>query len=679
MDKRRFGKQQRAALWLIQGGKCALCGAELEPGWHADHKRAWSRGGVTDVVNGQALCPTCNLKKGIRIVASARKKMLVGGIELDVRLWQESAYLRYVAESKTNWMLYATPGAGKTQWALMVARMLLKAGVIERVVVVSPTRFIRRQWTKRPRNGPVLVKLQLLGNNGDELMALENHADFEGCSLTYAQIFANPEIHRAACDRYKTLVIFDEVHHAGEKEAWGVALEQAFGLAVRRIGLTGTPWRKPKAGKIPTASYSTDDKLVPDFSFTYGQAVAAGDCRPVEFPSYDGQVTYVEKTDSCVPMREQEVYRLGDAEDDDSPLLKDILRPDGLWMRSIFQKADERLRGVVAGDDGEGAIPDAKGVVFVHSRDEARAFWPFMKAISKGPVAFIISDPDPDRNEPDPQKELEAFKHDHRRWALVVDMVSEGVDIPSLYVGVYASRKKTPLRFLQMVGRFVRMRDPGELPLRKEGKDWRAVVFLPAVKSLMQMAVNVEDELLHAWDEEDEEQRKKRKKREHDEDEILREIETSPAELKQIIFGREAFEEREIIAAVAVCEEFGIPTHYAINMLKVERARGVRGGVVEPIVEAALSRPEKTSEPLSTQDEWEMLKKMVKDEIGKTAAYLGTPAELGDNIAKINTFLMARYGGKRRDLWSLAELRDARQYVRDIRGKATAGGSDEPA
>ena len=35
-------------------------------------------------------------------------------------------------------------------------------------------------------------------------------------------------------------------------------------------------------------------------------------------------------------------------------------------------------------------------------------------------------------------------------------MVSEGVDIPRLRVGVYATAAKTPLVFRQIVGRFVR-------------------------------------------------------------------------------------------------------------------------------------------------------------------------------------------------------------------------------
>jgi 5-methylcytosine-specific restriction endonuclease McrA len=61
---RRFNRRQHIVLYLASDGYCEMCGKELKPSWHADHIEPWSRGGSTDVVNGQALCPTCNLKKG---------------------------------------------------------------------------------------------------------------------------------------------------------------------------------------------------------------------------------------------------------------------------------------------------------------------------------------------------------------------------------------------------------------------------------------------------------------------------------------------------------------------------------------------------------------------------------------------------------------------------------------
>lgn len=61
---RRFNSKQRVALFIRSQGKCAKCGRRLVIGWHADHKRPFCKNGETDTLNGQALCPSCNQKKG---------------------------------------------------------------------------------------------------------------------------------------------------------------------------------------------------------------------------------------------------------------------------------------------------------------------------------------------------------------------------------------------------------------------------------------------------------------------------------------------------------------------------------------------------------------------------------------------------------------------------------------
>jgi len=65
---------------------------------------------------------------------------------------------------------------------------------------------------------------------------------------------------------------------------------------------------------------------------------------------------------------------------------------------------------------------------------------------------------------------------------VAVRMVSEGVDVPRLAVGVYATSASTPLFFAQAVGRFVRSRRPGET----------ASVFLPSVPVLLGLASELE-------------------------------------------------------------------------------------------------------------------------------------------------------------------------------------------
>jgi len=62
--KRLFNKKQKLALELYANGKCSICGCVLPHNFHADHIKPYSKNGKTDVINGQALCPICNLEKG---------------------------------------------------------------------------------------------------------------------------------------------------------------------------------------------------------------------------------------------------------------------------------------------------------------------------------------------------------------------------------------------------------------------------------------------------------------------------------------------------------------------------------------------------------------------------------------------------------------------------------------
>ena len=75
MSVRFFSRKQKAALLKVAGYRCEKCGIPLAS-FHADHKRPYSKGGATDVRNGQALCPSCNRKKG---TTDDTAKMAKGG------------------------------------------------------------------------------------------------------------------------------------------------------------------------------------------------------------------------------------------------------------------------------------------------------------------------------------------------------------------------------------------------------------------------------------------------------------------------------------------------------------------------------------------------------------------------------------------------------------------------
>ena len=66
--RRSFNSEEREAIYIVSGGRCQnpKCGVVLDDGWEPDHIIPFSKGGVTDVTNGQALCVSCNRKKGAK-------------------------------------------------------------------------------------------------------------------------------------------------------------------------------------------------------------------------------------------------------------------------------------------------------------------------------------------------------------------------------------------------------------------------------------------------------------------------------------------------------------------------------------------------------------------------------------------------------------------------------------
>jgi superfamily II DNA or RNA helicase len=264
-------------LYLAADGKCTSCGIRLEPGWHADHVQPWSAHGATDVINGQALCPSCNLAKG--------SKVTYPNYPLPLREWQEDALVAFV-DHGGDFLVMACPGAGKTTFALAAARKLIDAN-FQQVIVVVPTSHLRSQWASAAQSFG--IDLDYAFTNGNTVLA----NDYQGAAVTYAMVAREPSLWRKIAASKPTLVILDEIHHAGEDEhlTWGPALREAFGSARRRLLLSGTPVRTD-GRPIPFVEYVGG---LPQYGFKYeyGDALrqeGGGVVRPLEFLALDGQV-----------------------------------------------------------------------------------------------------------------------------------------------------------------------------------------------------------------------------------------------------------------------------------------------------------------------------------------------------------------------------------------------------
>ncbi|GAA5157916.1 DEAD/DEAH box helicase [Ornithinimicrobium tianjinense] len=386
-----------------------------------------------------------------------------------LRAWQAAALERYLTERPRDFLAVATPGAGKTTFALRVATELLDRGEVSRITIVAPTEHLKVQWAEAAARVGIRIDPGFTNAQG-------RHArDFDGIAVTYAGVASKPLLHRARTEAARSLVILDEVHHGGDALSWGDAVREAFEPATRRLALTGTPFRSDTAA-IPFVRYEMDHEGVlrsaADFTYGYADALRDGVVRPVIFLSYGGTMRWRTK------VGDELEARLGDAitKDLTKQAWRTALDPAGEWVPSVLRAADKRLTEV------RRHVEDAGGLVIASDKTAARAYARQLRGITGEAPTVVLSD------DAGASAKIEEYAAGSSRWMVAVRMVSEGVDVPRLCVGVYATSTSTPLFFAQAVGRFVRARRRGET----------ASVFLPNVPLLLGHAGSMEVERDHA-------------------------------------------------------------------------------------------------------------------------------------------------------------------------------------
>lgn len=387
-----------------------------------------------------------------------------------LRQWQQEALDVYIQRRPKDFMAVATPGAGKTTFALRVAKLLVESGEVTRIYLVVPTEHLKRQWADAAARVGLSIDPNFKNSDG------RHGSQYVGVAVTYAQVANKPALHRNKTEAGRTLVIFDEIHHAGDSLSWGDGVREAFEPAVRRLALTGTPFRSDTS-PIPFVTYAEGPDGVPrskaDYSYGYGPALKDLVVRPVVFMAYSGNMRW--RTSSGEEMEAQ----LGGAATKDitQHAWRTALNPDGEWIPAVLSAAHQRLMKV------RDRIHDAGGLVIATDHEAARAYAAQLDRITGQSTTVVLSD---DR---DASRKIERFSEDGSKyWMVAVRMVSEGVDVPRLCVGVYATSTSTPLFFAQAVGRFVRLRKKAEV----------ASVFLPSVPVLTDLANAMEAERDHA-------------------------------------------------------------------------------------------------------------------------------------------------------------------------------------
>ena len=352
---------------------------------------------------------------------------------LRLRPWQRAAFDKFTAleGDNANFLAVATPGAGKTTFALACARWAL-AAERRRVVVVAPTSHLKVQWSLAAHRLGLELDPQWTPAGGIA-------KDVHGIVTTFQQVATGntANVLKGIC--HDSFVILDELHHAGDEKAWGDAVRLAFSTAHRRLCLSGTPFRSDTAA-IPFVRYD-DGQAFADYEYGYGDALRDGGVvRPVYFPRVDGNMEWSAPDGSVLSASFQDELN----RDQVGHRLRAALSLEGEWLPHVLEQGHERLMHI------RESHPQAGGLVIAMDQEHAAAIARLIRTRFATPADVVVSD------DPGASKKITAFADSDAPWLVAVRMVSEGVDIPRLRVGVYASTVSTELFFRQAVGRFVR-------------------------------------------------------------------------------------------------------------------------------------------------------------------------------------------------------------------------------
>ena len=496
-DKRNFNQSQRRELFLKADGKCQICSCDITlDNFHADHKIPFCEGGKTELNNGQALCPQCNLKKASLFNIDVSHYMEPGK---SLRDWQAEflprcyrSMVQQIGKPQDEikaFMLHAFPGSGKTKAALILGALLKEQGFIEKIIVNVPSLFLKDQMEKEAR------KIGLMLNKKRPFVE-----GFDGLVTTYASIgykskdtdsLINAQIINDICKRSKVLVIADECHHLSQEKRWGEAFELAYGNSVARLMTSGTPFRTDR-GRLPWVRYSNNELDLSQphaYSYPYGitkwntKYCALGDqvVRDVVIRSWNSDVNFTLKEERGGEIiNEQEFnHKLTDNIDEiyadvydpateerieDNSRLRKLIKtarrsaciecgtdrhPFGTeFIRKILIAANEQL------DECRRSHEWAGGLIVCDNIEHANAIAVALKHWTNEDSIVVHTESG------NSKRAIEGFKDAKNKkrikWLTSVGQVSEGVDIPHLRVGVYLTTTQSHLRWLQILGRVLR-------------------------------------------------------------------------------------------------------------------------------------------------------------------------------------------------------------------------------
>jgi superfamily II DNA or RNA helicase len=404
------------------------------------------------------------------------------------REWQKHGADQCVALARAGAdraLIFACPGSGKTFGGLLIANELFrKLKKTKHLIVITSSLAIKSQWIKRAAT--LGIELREVTSAAD-LLQRELPLGVHGFIMHYAQVVNMKRSLRVFCEEHLPIVVLDEVHHTAgsgvdkDGNAWGIAVEYACQHASFKICTTGTPFRE---GNNPIAfvTYNDAGEATANVRYSYEQAIVDGVCRPIEFVFYDGYVEW--RTKSGKHTGADFSAQLSKAKSSERLNAALRLAEDGQFPLRMLEAAHEKLLEVRS---GSGVDATAGALAVAMDIPHAEAIADALEGIVGRRPIIVHSKLD------DAQDLINEFRTSDEPWIVGISMLSEGVDIPRLRVGVYASHIRTALYFHQFCGRLMRV---------QESRRERSFVFLPRDPEIEAIAIEIEKERYHALGEE---------------------------------------------------------------------------------------------------------------------------------------------------------------------------------
>lgn len=384
---------------------------------------------------------------------------------MQLRTWQVEAlddYQHCLEAGRRSCLWEATPGAGKTTAALQVVQHQLSTLKRRQAIVVVPTAHLKIQWATAAARFNIHLDSRFRPQDG-------LGRDYDGFVVTYQQLANNPAAYRTYSRQ--AIIVLDEVHHAAEGLMWGDGLLTAFDLAPFVLCLSGTPFRSDNSA-IPFVTYE-DHESQPDYVYGYGRAIADQVCRPVAFFTYGGEIAWEEGSEVIEASFADEINSTTAAR-----RLRAALDPHSEWIQTMLRDAHQMLQ------ETRSEHPEAGGLLVAVDQEHARHLAHVLLQVSGSRPTIVLSD------DSDASQKIKQFAVNRDQWLVACNMVSEGVDIPRLRVGVYATTVTTRMYFRQFLGRMVRVTpEPTDLQI--------AYTYLPADPRLRRLAEQIEEEQAH--------------------------------------------------------------------------------------------------------------------------------------------------------------------------------------